>query len=209
MGCTAAWGRGEQDFISSAGNAPPAGGGLPFICGPRPIPRCGGPGVELLVPWVVGGELSPGSCCLCLAPSSLPSCGCAKGGGPQERCGSTQGTPVLLCLQKAGDTTHVGDTAGPGHAQLLSLPWGSQAPQVPGSPWQVCPLGICTCPDPCHRGCEKDLPGDAVRQGGGSACPSWESGVLPTSPRGCRAAPERLGVLGCLLGCWWARGAGS
>lgn len=43
---------------------------------------------------------------------------------------------MLLCPQMVGDTTQVEDRAGLGHARLLSLPWGSQAPQVPGSPWQ-------------------------------------------------------------------------
>lgn len=114
---------------------------------------------------------------------SVPSRGCARGGGLGGRCGSTQETPVLLCLQVVGDTTQVGDRAGPAQVWLRVL-------QVPGSTWQsrslpqqVCSLGICVSPDPSHCGCE-DVPADTGRRGGGSASPGWD---LPTgtesSPR--------------------------
>lgn len=132
MGYTAVRGRGEQDFLSSAGSAPQLGGCLSSAA-PGSIPRCGGPGVGLLVPWVllpVPGTLL-----------SLPSCGCAEGRGPQERRGSTRGTPVLLCPQRAGDTTQVEGQGWPG-ARTAPLPALGEL----GPPSARQPLAV---PEPC------------------------------------------------------------
>lgn len=113
-----------------------------------------------------------------------------------------------------GGSHHPGGGQGWPGACTAPLPaLGEPSPPSARQSWsparQVCPLGICVSPDPSHHGCERVVPGDAGRQGGGSACPGWDSGVLPTSPRGHRAAPERLGVPECPSGCLWARGAGS
>lgn len=40
---------------------------------------------------------------------------------------------MLLCPQVASGTVQVRDRPGLGHTLLLSLPWGSWIPQVPGS----------------------------------------------------------------------------
>lgn len=142
MGCT---GKGdEQDFISAAGNAPAMG--LLFLCSPQLHPLFWGSwsGAAGTPGYWRGAETLGSAPCAWHLPS-LTSCGCAKGGDPQGRCGSTQGTPVLLCPQIAGDTVHASDRAGLGHTLLLSLPWGSGSPQVPGSLCSHragCPLGI-------------------------------------------------------------------
>lgn len=122
----------EQDFLSAAGSAP--AGGILFLCSPQLHPLLWGSwsgGASSPGYWRGAEPFGPAPCAWYLP--SLTSCGCAKGGGPQGRCGSTEGTPMLLCPQMAGDTTQAGDRAGLGHTLLLSLPWGSWIPQVPGS----------------------------------------------------------------------------
>lgn len=166
----------EQDFLSAASSAP--AGGLPFLCSLQLHPLLWGswsgasstPGY-----WRRAEPLGPAPRTWHLP--SLTSCGCAKGGSPQGRCGSTQGTPMLLCLQMAGEIAQAGDRAGLGHTLLLSLPCqGASA-----VPEQVCAPGICMSLYPSHCGCEKDVPGDAGRQSG-SACLSWDNRVLSMSP---------------------------
>lgn len=122
----------EQDFILAAGSAP--AGGLLFLYSPHLLPvlwrswsgAAGTPGY-----WRGAESLGHALCAWHLP--SLTSCGCAKGEDSHGRCGSTQGTPILLCPQMTGDTVLARDRAGLAHTLLLSLPRGIWTPQVPGS----------------------------------------------------------------------------
>lgn len=113
---------------------------------------------------------------------------------------------MLLSLQVVGDTSQVGDRAGPGNALLLSLPWGSQSPKcqaAPGSPTAVPSrfhsLGICVSLDPSRR----DLGTLAGRVAGQPALARAAASCF--LPHKHRAAPERLGVPGCSSWCLWAQ----
>lgn len=144
----------EQDFLSAAGSAP--AGGLLFLCSPQLHPLLWGswsgaassPGC-----WRGAEPLGPAPCAWHLA--SLTSCGCAKGGGPQGRCGSTEGTPVLRVTPPRQGTglawgTHCSSPC-PGEAGPPKCQGASAVPE------QVFPFGICMSLDPSHCGCEKDV----------------------------------------------------
>lgn len=192
--------------------------GLPFLCSPRLHPSLRGswsgatgtPGC-----WRRAETLGPAACAWHPPFSAILQL-CQGWGSPGKNVAALGG-PLCCCAHRWWVTPPRWRTGlAWGVHGCSPCPGGARPPKcqvAPGSPealpWQVCPLGICVSLDPSHRGLEKVVPGDPGRQGGGSACPGWDSRVLPTFPWGYRAAPERLGVPGCPSVCLWAHGAGS
>lgn len=205
---TAAWGRGEQDFLSSAGNAP-RWGSCPSSVAPWPHS-------SLWVSW--GGAPRTLGCWraaepLGLARSSLLSWGCHEGGCPWGNVAALRG-PLCCCPCRWRVTpARWGTGLAQGMRCSSPCPGGARTPSArqPLAVPQLSPAGLFHW-HLCEPGPLPPWPGDTGRQGGRSACPGQGSRVLLPSPQAQSSPREVQGtnvLTGVLVGLWcWLLGSG-